>query len=126
MLLNILVLNGFLLPALFFIQLQDLLDAYVSLRPIMLSVTLPFLGEPSPKSAFPYHVFSPRIVLAKDYTQILKQVDGLWIKVGLQLHNFGESVNEAVVLSGGYIFEILNVFMICYNWYFIIFDSPAE
>ena len=83
-------------------------------RPITLSMTLPFLGEPSSRSSFPYPPFSPRTVLAKDYTQILKEVDGLWFKVGLQLHGFGQSIDETVVLSSEYIFVFLKECTLCY------------
>ncbi|KAH9285046.1 hypothetical protein ECG_02668 [Echinococcus granulosus] len=68
-------------------------------RPVSLSVTLPFLGETTPKSAFSNSPFSPRTVLAKDYGQLLKQVDIFWVKVGSQLHSFGENIDEPVVLS---------------------------
>ncbi|CDI97388.1 conserved hypothetical protein [Echinococcus multilocularis] len=68
-------------------------------RPVSLSVTLPFLGETTPKSPFSNSPFSPRTVLAKDYGQLLKQVDIFWVKVGSQLHSFGENIDEPVVLS---------------------------
>ncbi|KAL5967425.1 hypothetical protein TSMEX_004899 [Taenia solium] len=68
-------------------------------RPVSLSVTLPFLGETTPKSALPNPPFSPRTVLAKDYAQILKQVDSFWVKVGSQLQSFDENITEPVVLS---------------------------
>ncbi|VDM30553.1 unnamed protein product [Hydatigera taeniaeformis] len=68
-------------------------------RPVSLSVTLPFLGENSSKSAPHNTPFSPRTVLAKDYAQILRQVDSFWFKVGSQLQSFSESINEPVVLS---------------------------